>query len=382
MNACAALVDDGVIRGVLAAVDCQTRAYAQGGYLALTTGSSTFQAALTAVLVIYVALVGWRMLLGSVRLSDTWFVALSIGAVLALVTSWSTFQTLVFDLADRAPLEIAGLAAEPLQRGGSDLAADPVGGLQAAYDQLTQTATAFGVKAGPMAKTYSSPEAAAAETTSLATGVLFLSSAGVMSAATLAVGVLTAVGPIFVTLFLFSATRGLFVGWVRALAAAAFTPMVAWLLILLMLSVLEPWLLALAEQRAARDLDPQTAMSASAIVFVFGLGQAVLVLGACVMAFGFRLPRVGREREPAPATGRSAAPAAMPVILQPSRAERLAMDLQRDSAQAAARARVATLAAAAAAPSRTTNVIAEPAARLGETYRRPAVTARRAGAAR
>ena len=31
MNACPAMMDDGVIRGVMATVECQTRAYAQGG---------------------------------------------------------------------------------------------------------------------------------------------------------------------------------------------------------------------------------------------------------------------------------------------------------------------------------------------------------------
>ncbi len=34
--ACPALVGEGVIRGVLATADCQTRHFAQAGYLALT----------------------------------------------------------------------------------------------------------------------------------------------------------------------------------------------------------------------------------------------------------------------------------------------------------------------------------------------------------
>ena len=66
-NACASLVDDGVIRGVLATVDCQTKAYAEGGYLALTSGSGVFQAALTALLTIYVAVIGLRLLLAQVE---------------------------------------------------------------------------------------------------------------------------------------------------------------------------------------------------------------------------------------------------------------------------------------------------------------------------
>jgi len=391
MNACAAMVDDGIIRGVLATVDCQTRAYAQGGYLALTSGSSVFQTALTALLTIYVALIGYRMLFaqGGTRLSDAPGIALKVGLILALVTSWSTFQTLVFNVADRAPVEIAALVSAPMQEANNTgLASSPIDGLQAAYTEFSLTAAAYGKIAGPNAKGYSSPQAAAAEATAAASGVLFVVSAGVISAATLSIGVLTAVGPLFIVLALIPATRGLFVGWLRALAASALTPLVAWLLIVLMLSVLDPWIATLTEQRLAPRLEPQTAMSAAALVFVFGAGQAALIVGACVMALGFRLPtpradRAGRGAEPA--RGGQAAAAAMTAL--PSRAERLAFDLQRDQSQAAQRSRSATTAAAAAAAatsasSRQANVTLGETQRLGDAYRRPAFTARRAGATR
>jgi len=386
-NACAAMVDDGVIRGVLATVECQTRVYAESGYLALTSGSPVFQGVLTAVLTIYVALIGYRMLFaqGSTRLSDAPGIALKIGIILALVTSWSTFQALVFDVADRAPVEIAAIVSAPLSEGGgSDLAARPVDGLQTAYEEFSETGAAYGRLAGPNAKGYSSPQAAAAEASAAASGVLFLSSAGVISAATLAIGVLTAVGPIFIVLALIPATRGLFVGWVRAMAAAALTPLVAWLLIVLMLSVIEPWVATLAEQRLGQRLDAQTAMSASALVFVFAAGQAALVIGACVMALGFRLPTLGADRgsrAAAPPSVQAAAQAAA-VAAMPSRAERLALDLQRDQAQAAERSRAAAVAATAAAPNRRVSVSLDETRRLGDAYRRPAFTARRAGAAR
>jgi type IV secretion system protein VirB6 len=384
--ACAAMVDDGVIRGVLATVECQTRVYAESGYQALTTGSPVFQGAVTAVLTIYVALIGYRMLFGhgSTRISDTPGIALKIGLILALVTSWSAFQTLVFDVADRAPEEIAAIVSSPLTEGAASLASSPVDGLQAAYDEFSNTGAAYGKLAGPNAKGYSSPQAAAAEATAGASGILFLSSAGVISAATLAIGVLTAIGPLFVVLALIPATRGLFVGWMRAMAAAALTPLVAWLLIVLMLSVLEPWIDALAAQRVSQRLDPQTAMSAAALVFVFAAGQAALVIGAWVMALSFRLPSFARERETRRAEGSSAsATAQASAAAMPSRAERLALDLQRDQAQAADRSRTATAATAVmTASSRHASVNVDETRRLGDAYRRNTFTARRAGAAR
>ena len=381
-NACTTLVDDGVIRGVIATVDCQTRAYAESGYLALTAGSSVFQAALTVLLTIYVALIGYRMLFaqGDTRLSDVPGIALRIGLILALVTSWSTFQTLVFDIADRAPVEIAAIASAPIQaQNSSPLAARPVEGLQAAYEELTLTAAAYGRVAGPDAKSYSSPQAAAAEAVGLATGVLFLSSAGVISASKLTIGVLTAVGPLFIILALIQATRGLFVGWVRALVAAALTTLVTWLLVVLMLSVLDPWLATLEEQRRGQTMDPQTAISAAALVFVFGAGQAALTLGAIFMAMSFQLPGLTRDRAAdgrasSGATPRADAPSGLP---QPTRAERLAYELQRDVTQADTRSRAASLAATASAPGRQVSVTLEDRPRLGDTYRRPAFSARR-----
>jgi len=381
-NACTTLVDDGVIRGVIATVDCQTRAYAEGGYLALTAGSSVFQTALTALLTIYVALIGYRMLFaqGDTRLSDVPVIALRIGLILALVTSWATFQTLVFDVADRAPAEIAAIASGPLlAQTDPPLAASPVEGLQAAYQELTLTAAAYGRIAGPDAKSYSSPQAAAAEAVGLATGVLFLSSAGVISASKLTIGVLTALGPLFIMLALIQATRGLFVGWVRAVGASALTTLVTWLLIVLMLSVLAPWLAALEEQRRGQTLDPQTAISAAALVFVFGAGQIALTLGAITMAMSFRLPSLAPPRgaDARSGVGAPAQSEAQTGLLQPSRAERLAYELQRDQTQNDNRSRAASLAASTGASNRQISVTLEDRPRLGDSYRRPTFSARR-----
>lgn len=378
--ACSGLVGDGIIRGVLGAVDCETRTFAEAGYSALTSSSSTFQIALTALLTIYVALVGYRMLFASsgARLSDAPGIALRIGAILALVTSWATFQTLVFDVAARAPLQIAGIVAAPIQGvGGSSLASDPIGGLQAAYDQITQSAVIFGKIAGPAAKAYSSPEAAAAEALSAASGVLFMTTAGVIAAATLSIGVLTAVGPLFIAMFLIPATRGLFSGWVRALAAAALTLMLGWLGITLLLSVLEPWLITLAREQQAHQAIPQTATSTAALVFVFGAGQVALLVGACVMAFGFRMPRAaaaGVGRKVSATAPAATAPAGAEAVS--SRAQRLAFDLQREPSIAASRARPMEIATATSAGGRRDVYNVQPT-RLGDDYRRPAAATRR-----
>jgi hypothetical protein len=168
---------------------------------------------------------------------------------------------------------------------------------------------------------------------------------------------------------------------VRALAAAAFVPLMSWLVVILMLSVLEPWLVSLAQQRQAAALDPQTAMSAASLVFVFGAGQVALLIAACVVAFGFRL------RGPAPVERRPVTPEAQPTPLAPeaSRAQRLAFDLQRDQAVAAARLHPLHLAAttnltiAGGGQSSIRETVSERPARLGDAYRRPAPASRMVG---
>ena len=373
-DACVA-VNAGVIRGVIGAVDCRTRDFAEMGYVALTGSGSPFPAALTALLTIYVAVLGFRLLFAAegARLSDAPMAALKIGAILALVTSWSTFQTLVFDVAAKAPVEIAAVASGPIRAEGSALVADPVGGLQVAYDQMAATAGAFGRLAGPVARAYNSAEAAAGEALSAADGALFMTTAGLIAVATIAVGILTAIGPLFVALLLFRQTRGLFVGWVRALSIAALTPIGAWILIVMELSVIEPWLVALAQQRRDNLLDVQTAMTASALVFVFAAGQAALLVCAAVIGAGFRLD-LGRREPRAPLAPQAGEPAA--VSIDASRAQRLAQSVVRmDSTRRLGGAAGVIAAGAVSAEGRA----AVPGApiRLGEAWRRPAFRDRR-----
>jgi type IV secretion system protein VirB6 len=330
MSGCQAIdPHSGLIRGVIDAVDCHTRGFAESGYDQLTSPSSPFQAWLTALLVIYVAVLGYQMLFGtgSTRLSDLPMTALKIGVVLALTANWSVFQTLVFDLASRAPLDLARLATAGAHGDGSLLAGGPLRGLQYTYDQLTLAATALAKTAHELGGSNNAGGAAgAAEALWRASEALFLTTAGMFSAAIVAVGVLTAVGPVFVALFLFDATRGLFVGWLRALLAAAIAPLAGWMAASLMLIVVQSNILLLASQREAGHIDVDTAVTTAAVIFVFSVVQIGLLAAGALIAFSFRLgpPRAARTQS-APMAEREPAPAAASV----SRAENLAHFLRR-----------------------------------------------------
>ncbi|HMH65050.1 MAG TPA: type IV secretion system protein, partial [Rhizomicrobium sp.] len=331
---------------------------------------SPFQTALTMFLTIYVAAIGYRLLFGNgARLSDGPGIALKIGAVLALVSSWSLFQTLVFDMAERAPMEIAALISAPMR--GPALAADPVAGLQAAYDQLSDTATAFAHPPKSIPDSAQASYGAASQALALSANALFVASAGLIAVITIAIGLLTATGPLFITLFLFFETRGFFVGWVRALGACAFGLLSAWSLTVLMLHAVQPWMDALSDVGAGGLADAHTGITAAIIVLVFCASQFALLLAGIMIARGFRLP--ARSRPAAQAIAPQAETMASPLDMI-SRPARLAEQLARHEAPASYADRTAAMVAGTAYATRSSAVLAAAASGgVGDLYRRPAV---------
>jgi type IV secretion system protein VirB6 len=370
MSGCATVTDLGLVRDVLTAVDCNTRGFARLGYESLTASGSPFQTALTALLTVYVAVIGYRLLFGNgARLSDGPGIALKIGAVLALVSSWSLFQTLVFDVAERAPMEIAALISAPMR--GPALAADPIGGLQAAYDQLSDTSTAFAHPPKSVPDSAQAGYATASQALSLSANALFVASAGLIAVITIAIGLLTATGPLFIALFLFFETRGFFVGWVRALAACAFGLISAWSLTVLMLHAVQPWMDALSDVGANGLADAHTGITAAIIVLVFCAAQFGLLLAGIVIARGFRLP--GRTRTATTQASAPQAAMAMPLDMI-SRPARLAEQLAQHEAPSGYTDRAAASAAGVAYATRSGAVLAAATpGGVSDLYRRPAV---------
>jgi type IV secretion system protein VirB6 len=387
MSACPTTVFDvGIVRDILGSVDCNVQLYSAAGYHALAGPGSPLPAAMTALLTIYVALLGYRMLFAveGVRLAQAPLIALKIGVILALTLNWSVFQTLVFNLGAQAPLEIGRVISRPMAMGGPSLASDPVQGIQTAYDELNADAADLAKKAaqegpqglqGAMAQPVAAPsgnEAATATDLRRAAGALLASTAGVLGMAFIATGVLTAVGPVFIALLLFEATGGFFTGWVRALVAAILIPMVCWVTTSVLLVVLAPRIETLAQQRAGHAINLDTAAAASAIVLIFAAAQGALVIAGLLIAGGFRL---GRRAAPAPASATAVrdTQTMLEVVEARSRAEVLATALRRSSTASAREYATMVPASSAAAPGDVEIPRLEAAARtvrLGETYRR------------
>ncbi|HLZ84239.1 MAG TPA: type IV secretion system protein [Caulobacteraceae bacterium] len=387
-SACpATLFDVGIVRDILGSVDCNVQHYSAAGYQALAGPGSPLPAAMTALLTIYVALLGYRMLFAveGIRLAQAPLIALKIGVILALTVNWSVFQTLVFNLGAQAPLEIGRVISRPMATGEPSLANDPVAGIQTSYDELNADAAELAKKAGqaagvlpgqigPPGATPTGAEAATATDLRRAAAALLASTAGVLGMAFIATGVLTAVGPVFIALLLFDVTGGFFTGWVRALVAAILIPMVCWVTASVLLVVLAPRIEVLAQQRAAHAINLDAAAAASAIVLIFAAAQAALIIAGLIIAGGFRLGRRGADGAAAPAAAREAR-STVEVVEARSRAEILATSLRRSATASPREHAIMVSAGSAAAPGDVEIPHPEAAvrtARLGETYRRRA----------
>lgn len=313
--ACSTSLDQaGALRALVASADCNSRHYAEAGYLALTGSQSFFPAALTAVLVIMVALIGFRLMLGlgGIRVNDVPMLALKIGAVLALTMQWPLFQALVFDLAYEAPLQVA--AATLRGEAGVSSPPNPLDDAQAAYDQLQQASADIGRESGIPGASDTAARGRAAEDLAHAARTLLMTSAGALSAALVAIGIFTALGPVFLAMLLLTATADLFLGWLRAMIAAAFAPMLIWANTALLTAMVRPDLVTLQAQAQSGTVDLPTIDQVVTIVEIFALTQiALIALGvAAALGLGFTRKRGASARPATPVQRPLPAPSQLP----------------------------------------------------------------------
>jgi len=385
MNACPGPEDvAGVAHGVLASVGCNSQHLSLDAYAALTAPGSFLPTALTTCLTIYVALLGYGLLTGSPRLklAQVSQTGLKIGAVVALTLNWSVFQTLVFNVAAEAPFEVGHIFTQAAAASGSDQAGDdPLTRLEAVHQELTDSARSLiqpGAAPGAASTANANaagagPQPPAAEALLWMATTLIVCSVGLIALAMVAQAILVALGPAFMLFFLFDATRGLFVGWVRALAAAIIAPVTTWGGLMVCLATLEPWVARLARERAAHAIKVDTISSLVTFVVTFAAAQVVLAIGAIVITSAFSLRRAPAEREGDTVRNANTQQQAIEARFSQSRAQLLAQSLHSERSQSLTREgrrlEVFGVAGPGAAPGALASAAAAP--RLSDSYRRP-----------
>lgn len=250
-------------------LDCHTETIGREGYLALA-GYSAGSGLLAAVLTIFVALIGYRLLLGGgdVGLRDGAGWALKLGVVLALLAGWPAFQTLFYDVAIAGPGEIAGRITA-----ASGIPADQFDArVQRAYDSIRLgLEVPLGGFANPGAAAMAQANAYELQPPMPRTASFFVIAAhGFSGAAGLAAAFLLAIAPFPIMALLFGPGFGFFIGWLRALLTAIFAGAAVSVASVLMLTGVESEL-ARAQTAIGADgriLFDDQAMSTIVIIFM------------------------------------------------------------------------------------------------------------------
>lgn len=310
MPACPAIVDTAFLTSSLSYVDCQATTIGEQGYIALAASGSSPHLLLGGALTIYIALIGYRMMLGEVPTVRAAVVAAAkIGMVLILATSWPAFRVLAYDVALNAPSELAGNIAQSTGLASGD---GLVRQLQALDGQITEL-TVLGVDEPPplvpgipnqggeldqIRFTVQTPQnanrprwdpARDASVLTSARTVFLTATIGAFAAVRLIAGLLLALAPLFAPFLLFDGTRSLFEGWLRALVAAALGALAINVLLRVEVALTLPWLASIIELRHAKIAAREAPVELLALSLVFAVTLLAALFSAARIGQAFRL---------------------------------------------------------------------------------------------
>lgn len=280
-------------------LDCQGQTLGSAGYQALANPAAPLSIALTALLTIFVALFGIRLLLGHIpALREGVVAAVKIGIVLLLATSWPAYRTVVYNVVIQGPGELAadigGSAAIPGADGSLIERLQVVDNAIAALttlgsgreDLMSAPPAGPDGKVAPMQRTPISDDLAFG----LARVFFLVSAIGAFGIARLGAGVLLALAPLFAGLLLFEVTCGVFAGWLRSLFALMLAALATTTALGVELSLLEPWLADTLSQRASRFITPQAPIELLVLCLAFGAIVFGCMWVIAKVAFGLHIP--------------------------------------------------------------------------------------------
>lgn len=289
------------LAGMLDYIDCQALIIGENGYLALASPASSPSPLLTLVLTIFVALLGYRFLVGDPpRAREALMTLVKVGAVLMLATSWPAFKTLAYDVTMFGPAQLAQTITEPAGLPGTD------GGLNNRLQRIDESIAELMVRgtgqpfgAGvtynqapsssqwiPFSPTRNGAMLAHARSIYLASTI------GAFASVKLIAGLLLALGPFFVLFLLFNGTRGLFAGWIRGLVGAALGATAISIILAVEIALMEPWLASVLSARRAEITTPSIPVELFVATLVFALVLFAALFATFRIASSFQFPEI------------------------------------------------------------------------------------------
>ena len=246
--ACPSIVTgDQFLTRIITNIDCQTQLIGSLGWQALGQPGALAATLMAALLTLFVALFGIRLLFGPAPgARDVVLDVLKIGIVLSLAFSWPAFRTLIHDVVILGPGEIAAEITTPVRDDDGQSFLTQLQAADSAMLRLTEAGT------GRQTGAFIDREAAGGTFRGQAlqdeTGfgharLIWLAGLiGAFALLRLVGGLLLALGPLAAGMLLFEPTRGLFTGWLRGLVLALIGTVGMTLVLAVELGVLMPWL--------------------------------------------------------------------------------------------------------------------------------------------
>lgn len=295
MALCPQIDGIGMVGSVVDTVDCHIRILVHDSYRDLVGPNTWFAAAFTAMLTIYIALIGYQLMLGrgGLRVTELPATALKIGFIIAFLTSWAAYQTLVFDFLFDGPSEIMKALIGPVASPGAGFDGDVMGSLQTAFEDMTGSAGIYGGMANPSANLLQGGPMLASGLLWLSALLMLLITLGLVIAIKLVLAFLLAIGPVFIGLFLFDSTRSVFRGWLRATISFALAPLVVNVLAAAMLLILSSFLDRLVQNARLQEFHMGPILTICLIVIVF---TVVMLLGLFAVSMIGRSWGPGRQK--------------------------------------------------------------------------------------
>ncbi len=292
---CPALPTDGFLGALLRFLDCQAQTIGANGYQVLAGPGSSFSLILAALLTLFIALHGYRMMLGHVpSIREGVLAFIKIGIVLVLATSWPAYRTLVYDTVFHGPAELSGSI------GGASALPGAQGGMVSRLEATDRAMVSLAVvgagqpRSAEQAAEYMPSPMAGFEAFALGgSRILYLIGIiGAFAAVRLVAGLLLALAPFFFASLLFDATRGFFEGWLRVLVGAALGALGVSIVLGVELALLEPWLSSLLTARAANITVPNAPVELLVVTTIFCLVLVAMLWATAQLAISFRFSAI------------------------------------------------------------------------------------------
>lgn len=302
------------VAAALRGVDCVAGETSAAAFGRLFASGGQLSMVLTLLLTIFIALFAFALLTGRTNIGIRSLVPrmMTLGLVLTFATSWIAYQSVVWNLAVLTPDYLAGILTGS-QGSATHTFAQKIDVVFMAIQEASGGNEEFSAF---------SPEGMMW----LGAMLFMLGTVGLLVTTKIALGVLVALGPIFVVMALFNGTRGLFIGWLKGLTMCALAPLFAVLGGSIMLEMAVPILGALTA--VPGQVDPQAAMGFFMIGAVHVALMALVLKVAGAMVAGWTVFGL------TPSSEEKSAPAASPQTAAPQAALAQAQAANQTSSQA------------------------------------------------